>query len=339
LRSRTKIVVGETGVVAFLHRREAYREATTTVTAIETHMSWVFLTDAYAYKLKKPIRTGGLDLSTPQRRRANCDEEVRLNRRLAPEVYLGVLALTRHADGTLALDGTGEPIDWLVRMRRLPAAKMLDLVITGAGASAAEGEVRATARHVAHFYRTAPPEAISGPGYRAALAEGTRQDARELTQARYGLPRGRVEVLANAQLAMLAAHPSLFDRRADAGRIVEGHGDLRPEHIFVGSPPAVIDCLEFDRSLRLLDPSDELSFLSLECERLGDARVGEWFLDAYREATGDAPPPSLLHFYRVYRALRRSTIAARHLDDPTVHDPDRFAARARLYLTMVEPVR
>jgi aminoglycoside phosphotransferase family enzyme len=224
-------------------------------------------------------------------------------------------------------------------MRRLPAQQMLDAVIASGRASTAEGEVRATARHVAHFYRMAPPEPISGPRYRAMLAEGTQQDARELTQDRYGLPRERVEMLASAQLRLLAAHPSLFDRRADAGRIVEGHGDLRPEHVFVGRPPAVIDCLEFDRSLRLLDPADELSFLSLECERLGDSRVGEWFFEAYREATGDGAPPSLLHFYRVYRSLRRATIAARHLDDPTVRDPGRFAARARQYVTLVEPVR
>jgi aminoglycoside phosphotransferase family enzyme len=88
----------------------------------------------------------------------------------------------------------------------------------------------------------------------------------------------------------------------------------------------------------VLDPLDELAFLVLECERLGDARVGQWFLEAYCEMAADEAPAALLHFYRVYRALRRAHIAARHLDDPTVRDPERFAARARQYLELVEPV-
>jgi aminoglycoside phosphotransferase family enzyme len=118
----------------------------------------------------------------------------------------------------------------------------------------------------------------------------------------------------------------------DAGCLVEGHGDLRPEHICVGREPAIIDCLEFDRDLRVLDPADELAFLGLECERLDAPWVGQWFLDAYIEVTGDVPPPPLLDFYRSYRALRRARIAANHLDDPHVRDPERFAARARQYL-------
>lgn len=324
--------------IRFLRRPDSYPHAPRGVTPVQTHLSWVFVTDAHAYKLKKPIRYDGIDFTTVAHRKRNCEEEVRLNRRLAPAVYLGVVPLTREPTGALALNGRGEPVEWLVQMRRLPSEHMLDAIIAAARVTADETAIRAAARHLARFYVDAPAEAVSGPAHRKRLADGVRRDLDELSRPRYGLPGQRVAELAQAQLAFLEKAPALFDRRVDAGRIVDGHGDLRPEHICVRPEPAIIDCLEFSKELRVIDPADELAFLALECERLGDARVGQWFLQTYVTVTGDEPPASLLHFYRVYRALRRATLAAWHLDDPDVTDPERFAARARHYLELVEPV-
>ncbi len=324
--------------VAFLLRADAYADAPGAVTPVQTHMSWVFLTDEHVYKLKKPIHYNGIDFTTAERRRHNCEEEVRLNRRLAPAVYLGVLPLTREPNGELALNGRGGPVDWLVQMRRLPAEHMLDVILAESRAAAEEAAIRAAAAHLARFYVDAPAEPVSGPAYCKRLADGISRDVRELSQPRYGLPRGRLEVLAEAQRAFLEKRAVVFERRIAAGRVVDGHGDLRPEHISVRPEPSIIDCLEFSKELRVVDPADELAFLALECERLGDARVGQWFLETYRSVTGDEPPAPLLHFYRVYRAFRRATLAVWHLDDPGVTDPERFAARARHYLDLVEPV-
>lgn len=324
--------------VAFLQRADAYPDAPAAVTAVQTHMSWVFLIEQHAYKLKKPIRYNGIDFTTSALRRSNCKEEVRLNHRLAPDVYLGVVPLTRGPNGELALNGSGEPVDWLVEMRRLPAEHMLDVILAESRAAGEEPAIRAAAAHLARFYVNAPTEAVSGSDYRRRLSDGVHRDVRELSQPRYGLPHGRIDRLAEAQQVYLEKSAVVFERRIDAGHIVDGHGDLRPEHICVRPGPAIIDCLEFSKELRVVDPADELAFLVLECERLGDARVGQWFLETYRNVTGDEPPASLLHFYRVYRALRRATLAARHLDDPTVTEPERFAARARHYLELGEPV-
>lgn len=324
--------------IAFLRRPASYPHPPRTVVAIETHMSWVFLTDDCAYKLKKPIRYDGLDLRASELRRHICEQEVHLNRRLAANVYLGVSAVTRAADGTLALDGEGVQIDWLVRMRRLPANYMLDALIVSGRATKAETEIRAVAKYLARFFATASPAPLCGPDYRVRLELGVREDWHTLSAARYGLSCDRIEALALAQLALLERKPLLFDRRVQAGRIIEGHGDLRPEHICVRQDPAIIDCLEFSQDLRVLDPVDELTFLSLECERLGAPQIGEWFLEAYREASRDEFSAELLHFYRVYRALRRAKIAALHLDDATVCNPGHFAAKARHYLELVEPV-
>ena len=326
------------GTRAFLRSPGLYPDAPKVVVVKETHMSWVFVTDEYAYKLKKAIRFDDLDLATSVLRRRGCEEEVRLNRRLAPGVYLGVSAITRTPAGTLALDGKGRSIDWVVRMRRLPPERMLDALIEERRARGEEGNIRVVARYLARFFAAARPEAVSPRNYCTRLERGVREDVRALLAPRYGLSRARLETLARAQLQLLDRNPPLFERRVQAGRIVEGHGDLRPEHICVRGQGAIIDCLEFSRDLRVLDPLDELAFLALECERLGDARVGQWFLDEYSDVTGDEAPAALLHFYRVYRALRRANIAVRHLDDPTMRDPERFAARARQYLELVEPV-
>jgi aminoglycoside phosphotransferase family enzyme len=223
-------------------------------------------------------------------------------------------------------------------MRRLPAERMLDALMVGRRAAGEERDIRAVARYLARFFAAAHPEAMLAGRYRARLERGVHEDVEALSAPRYGLSRERLRRLARAQLELLDRNPLLFERRVRAGRIVEGHGDLRAEHIWVGGQGAIIDCLEFSKDLRVLDPLDELAFLALECERLGDARVGQWFLDEYCDVAGDEAPVALMHFYRVYRALRRATIATRHLDDPTVRDPERFAATARHYLELVEPV-
>jgi aminoglycoside phosphotransferase family enzyme len=318
--------------VDFLRRPEAWPEKPRAVEVVETHMSWVFLTERQAFKLKKPVRWDSLDFSTPELRKRDCEEEVRLNRRLAKDVYLGVLPLTLDPDAGLEVAGVGEPVDWLVHMRRLPAERMLDERIRRGRIR--ESEARAAALHLARFYAGARALDLAASEYRGRLEHGVRADLRELSRPEFGLPPEPVKALAEAQLAFLARHPALFDRRVEEGRIIEGHGDLRPEHICLTREPAIIDCLEFSFELRVLDPADELAFLGLECERLGAPRVGGWFLDAYREVSGDAPRAELLRFHRAYRALRRATIAAWHLADPSVRDHERWRERARRYLEL-----
>jgi aminoglycoside phosphotransferase family enzyme len=321
--------------VSFLGRPQSYPEAPRVVEIVETHMSWVFLTDRHAYKLKKPVRTDDLDFSTPELRRRNCQEEVRLNRRLARDVYLGVVALRFDPARGLGLGGAGEPVDWLVWMRRLPAARMLDELIRRG--TIEEPDVRPAALALARFYAGSKPSELTAPAYRRRLEAGVRSDRHELCRPEFDLPGDRVRAVADGQLAFLEHRADVFDQRVREGRIVEGHGDLRPEHICLVPDPAIIDCLEFSRELRIADPADELAFLALECERLGRPVVGRWFLNAYGEATADEPPQELLGFHRSYRALRRATIAAWHLQDPSVRDRGKWRERAREYLELVAP--
>jgi aminoglycoside phosphotransferase family enzyme len=318
--------------VALLSRPASYPEPTTHVEVRETHMSWVFLTERYAYKLKKPMRYPYLDFSTLARRRHNCEEEVRLNRRLAPDVYLGVVALTRDATGQLTLEGAGEPVEWLVKMRRLPADCLLDVAI-GARRVPPDGLARA-AQRLAEFYQAAPSTALGTDAYRERIGERLETNCAVLVRAQYGLPAGRVRAVCAAQRMLLEQYAATVEARAAFVR--ETHGDLRPEHICLAPEPVIIDCLEFNRDFRLLDPVDELSFLAMECEHLGDPRVGQVFLDAYRQLTRDLPPAALITFYQGVWAMLRARICVWHLDDPAVRDRAKWSARALDYLALAE---
>lgn len=318
----------------FLGRPQAYPDATARVESVETHMSWVFLTDTHAYKLKKPVRYPYLDFSTVDARRRDCEEEVRLNRRLAAEVYLGVMPLTRDAEGRLSLGGKGETVDWLVQMRRLPADRMLDHLLRS-GAVTPE-EISRLARRLARFYAATAAEAIAPAAYRHGLAGRIEDNLHELSSPEFGLDPKLLARLAGFQLGYLQGHAECFDSRVQQGRIVEGHGDLRPEHVCLLAQPVVIDCLEFRREFRILDPADELGYLALECERLHAPQVGGWLLDAYREASGDAPPEPLIHFYQGCRAMLRAKLAVWHLRDDGRHPPGKWVAAAREYLELAQ---
>lgn len=318
----------------FLRRSEAYPDRPGQVGVSETHMSWVFLTDAYAYKLKKPVRNDFLDFSTVEARRRDAEKEIRLNGRLAPNVYLGTLPLTLETAGTLKLGGEGETVDWLVRMRRLSADRMLDQAIKQGTAETAD--VRRAAAVLAKFYVASSPVELGGAEYRERLNRNVEANLRELTDPRYGLPDGPVHSIASAQFAFLNEGSALFDQRVREGRIIEGHGDLRPEHIWLGPEPVVIDCLEFRREFRVLDCADELAFLAMECERLGAPMVGQTFLETYVEYSGDHPPENLLRFYKSYRAALRAKIAVWHIKDAEMRDSAKWSRLAMEYLGLAE---
>ncbi len=171
-------------------------------------MSWVFLTEEHAYKLKKPIHYNGIDFTTVARRRHNCEEEVRLNRRLAPAVYLGVLPLTCEPNGELALNGGGGVVDWLVQMRRLPAEHMLDVVLAESRVAVEEAAIRAAAGHLARFYVNAPAEPVSCP----SLARRTALDLHNCMAASDRYASG-----AKGRVARLCANPQM-DRAIEKAR-------------------------------------------------------------------------------------------------------------------------
>lgn len=294
--------------------------------AIETHFAWVFLAGPRALKLRKPVRRDSMDYSTIAARRHDSEEEVRLNRRLAPDVYHGTLALTRDLTGQLAIGGTGETVDWLVEMRRLDRTRMLDALFARNLAPATA--MGAVVQLLAKFYSSEPPVLSDG----AALDARLRRQVAANLQALQAIEPDLSAATSAAQSAFLDAHRAWIDARATGGCVIEAHGDLRPEHILVNDPPAVIDCLEFDRNLRILDRAEELAFLELECSRLGHAARGQWFLTECLDRLGDRIAAPLLRFYRSHRAATRAKLYAWRTFEADGGSPDHWRARARSYL-------
>lgn len=301
------------------------------VSMIETHWSWVYFADGQAFKRKKPVRRPEQDLSVPAARLAACREEVRLNARLAPDVYLGVIAVG--PGGRLecvpdeAVAQPGPAIEWLVWMRRLPAVRMLDRRI--AAGRVRPGDLDALVAMLVAFYRSAALPCPDGAAYLTGF-ERELTEAHRLLAAPDGLVPGAAEVIRRTGEALREGRAALLERIARQG-LVDGHGDLRPEHVCLLRPPAVIDCLDFSAGLRRMDPFDELAFLTLECDRLGARWVGLRVLDGCAVELG-APPSALLHLYTALRAVVRARLAIGHRLDPRPRTPWRWPLQAADYL-------
>lgn len=322
--------VGLEEKLAFLRSPRSYPARPSRVEPQETHMSYVFLTDADAYKLKKPVRYPFLDFSTLAARESSCRAEARLNDRLAPGVYRGVVALTREHDGRLALDGDGPVVDWLVRMRRLPRERMLDRLILERRLAAQD--IARLADWLADFYAAQPPAGLTPDAYAAALAREHRFNLDLLRQPRFELDRGELAAIDAVITDFFARGRALLDARVMAGRVIDGHGDLRPEHVCLTDPPRVIDCLEFNRDLRLVDWADEIAFLGLECALLGAPWIAQALRAPIAARLHDDVPVGLTALYTALRACLRARLAVAHLLEPDPRDGARWLPRARAYL-------
>ena len=249
-----------------------------------------------------------------------------LNRRLAGDVYRGLAIVTHSANGELAIDGEGRVVDWLVRMRRLPAEYMLDWLVEHERLRPAD--VAVVAQRLGDFFAAQPAVALAVGRYRLLLRQQLDLSRAMLARPGFGLPPQQIDAV-HSTLGRYLEDGADLAARVRTGRIVEGHGDLRPEHICLGTPPVIIDCLEFSRDLRLLDPFDEFAFLGLECARLGAPWVAPLLLEALAARLDDRPPVRLWHFYTALRACVRARLALAHLLEPAPSRPHLWIPRAR----------
>lgn len=265
-------------------------------TVRETHSGVVFLVGDRAYKCKKPVNLGFLDFRTVGSRNACCHREVELNRRLAPDVYLGIAEVRDP-------DGCSEP---LVLMRRMPEARRLSTLLRS-GADLDETVVH-LARMMATFHAGGDRSAvISTQGTRDAIEKRWTASFEQVALlAKDTLADGQFDVIRQEVRRFLAGREQLFAWRVAAGRIVDGHGDLICDDIFcLDDGPRVLDCLEFDDRLRYLDGLDDIAFLAMDLEKLGAAGLGRLLFDRYADFAGDPAPASLRHHYIAYRAFVR----------------------------------
>ncbi len=317
--------------VDFLKNAASYASLPAAVEVRETHMSWVFLAGPDVYKLKKPVRFPYLDFSTLARREQACRAEIRLNRRLAPDVYLGVVPLT-FSQGGLALGGEGPPVDWLVRMKRLDERAMLDHRIVDGRLK--RPQLDDLTGVLARFYRTAAPVTLSPTAHLVDFDRNIAFNKRVLLDPRFNLPAGLVRRIDAAQRRFLARRGDVIAMRLRHRRIVEGHGDLRPEHIWLDHQVRIIDCIEFNKRLRVVDPFDEIAYLALECERLGARWAGDYLQRRMKRLLRDGPADELFTFYRCHRASLRARLAIAHLAEDRPRTPEKWQPAALRYLDL-----
>jgi aminoglycoside phosphotransferase family enzyme/predicted kinase len=322
------------GLIEALSVPAAYAYPVRSIEVRQTHISAVFLAGPYAYKVKKPVNPGFLDFTTLPKRLHFCQEEVRLNRRLAPQVYLGVVPVTQTATG-LRFEGEGEVVEWAVKMQRLPDEATLQQRLQ-------RGEVGAQlfeslARRIASFHRGAEAnERIAGFGRFEAVArlilDIFAQATPQVGTTVSGAVFGRVKALAEEALARLRP---LIEARAARCVPRDCHGDLHLDHVYYfpdKEPPGdlvIIDCIEFNERFRFIDPVADVAFPAMDLAFHGRLDLTRPFADAYFRAAGDEEGGALLPLYTAYRATVRGMVEGLELAEKEVPEAERASALVR----------
>lgn len=288
----------------------------------ETHISKVFLTGLFAYKIKKPVDLGFLDFTTLEKREHFCHEEVSLNRRLAPSVYIGVVPITCK-DGRYALAGEGRTVEYAVQMRELPDEHcMVGLLKDG---KLPDRLIQSLAQLLTRFYNQAPTgHEISRFGSWSMIRSNCEEN---FTQAeRFA---GRVfdermfQIIRTATRSFLVRRQGLFARRVETERIRDCHGDLRTGHVYFVDGIQIIDCIEFNNRFRYGDVASDLAFLAMDLDFEGYPDVSQSLLEAYVQSSGDKDIFVLLDFYKSYRAVVRAKVNCFRLEERTLGEEER----------------
>jgi uncharacterized protein len=322
-----------------LLRADAFAHPARDIRLVETHISWVILAGEFAYKLRKPVNFGFLDFTTLVQRRADCEAEIDLNRRLCPDVYLDVVDVVEgEEDGKLCIGGKGRAVEPAVMMRRLPEAGMLPRLVERSDADRRLMERIASALSAFHA------SARTGSGVdeygsiatiRENWAENFRQTHTEL------LNPLKAEAIRLYVDRFLGERRDLLDRRLRMGRIREGHGDLHAASVCATRRAVYLfDCIEFNPRFRCADVVADVAFLAMDLEHLGRADLSEAFVGTYVRQSGDAELLSLLDFYKCYRAFVRGKVLAFRLADSRLDPTSRakIAAEVRAYFDLAYAV-
>jgi aminoglycoside phosphotransferase family enzyme/predicted kinase len=312
----------------------SYPFAIRNVEVRQTHISAVFLAGSFVYKIKKPAQLGFLDFGTLEKRLHFCEEEVRLNRRLAPDVYLGVVPITKTPAGVQA-EGSGEPIEWAVKMKRLPDEATLHWQL-GHGDIGTE-VIEALAVRIARFHR----QAEAGPRIASfGRYEAVRRNALENFEQSEPLVGTTLSRAAHSRLRSLTEEAlgqlrPLIESRAERSIPRDTHGDLHLDHVYLFPhlrPPAdlaIIDCIEFNERFRFADPVADMAFLVMDLVFHGRTDLAEAFADSYFRASEDAEGRSLLSFYTAYRAAVRGKVEGFETTEMEVPELERRTALAQ----------
>jgi aminoglycoside phosphotransferase family enzyme len=304
-------------LVDFMKDPGFYPHTVEAVEFLQTHISSVFLTGAYVYKLKKPMDFGFLDFTTLDSREKYCEKELELNRRLAPSVYLGVEPVTLD-DGTPKLSGAGQVVDWVVVMRQLDQNLLGPRVLERGELTIRK--IESVVDTLVPFYRSAK----TGPGVdefgSVSTVKFNTDENFEQTAGYVGvtLPRTEYDEIRSFTDNFYQEKGDLFQRRIDQGWVRECHGDLHLGNIFFEDPPVIFDCIEFNERFRCSDVAVDLAFLVMDLDFQGVPELAKRVVERYVEQSADTGLLELVDFYCCYRAYVRGKIACLTSADPSL---------------------
>ena len=310
-------------IVQQMQRPDFYPHHPETVELVQTHISWVFIAGDEVYKVKKPVDFGFLDFTTLEKRKFYCEEELRLNRRLAPSIYLDVVPIMLDPSGRAALRGGGEIVEYAVRMKKLPLDRMLKTLL--AENRMPDKTMDALAGKIAQFHKTAQTGGtIDEMGSISTIRHNNEENFTQtqkyvdvaISAHQYGFIREYVE-------KFLQANRPLFEKRVADHKIRDCHGDLHLEHICVVDDIIVFDCIEFNERFRFSDTAAEVAFLTMDLDFNGYPGHADEFTRAYLHHSGDGEMNSLLNFYRCYYAYVRGKVTSFRLDQKELPPAER----------------
>ncbi len=298
------------------------------VELIETHISWVLLTGQHAYKVKKPVNFGFLDFSTLELRRECCEQELRLNKRLAPDIYLEVVSITDAPD-KLTINGDGEVVEYAVRMSQFPQSAQFDNML--AAGILNDNHIDALAHMVAKFHQSIQvadesmdfgnAESVYGP-----VEENFIQISDHMDTHAYADALSQLQQWSQSEFTRLAP---VFEQRKQAGFIRECHGDMHLRNlIWLDNAPRAFDCIEFNPQLRWIDVISEVAFLMMDLQDRQQSKLANRFINSYLEATGDYAGLALLPYYLCYRAMVRAKVDALRLEQNNISTDEKAHATA-----------
>jgi len=301
----------------------------------ETHISLVFLTGNYAYKVKKPVNFGFLDFTSIEKRKYYCEQEVALNRRLAPTLYLGMVRITEE-DNKIALDGKGGVVEYAVKMKQIPEEFLLNRLLEKKEVTFRMME--AISEKLVRFYFTAE---TSDRIKNFARPERVKQDTDENFEQteKYidvTIPSDVYQAVKEKTDQFYRTEEKVFYQRIKEDRIRDCHGDLRLEHIFWGEEISIIDCIEFNERFRYTDVAADIGFLAMDLDYHSRDDLSDHLIQAYIGESGDHELMGLLNFYKCYRAYVRGKVESFRLDDSNIPEEEKEEAlkRARRYFDL-----
>jgi aminoglycoside phosphotransferase family enzyme len=316
---------------------EIYSDHPKEVGFFETHISLLFFTGNHVYKVKKPVDFGFLDFTSLEKRKYFCEQEVTLNRRLSPKIYLGVVKITQDGKGIL-LDGRGEVVEYAVKMKQIPEELLMDKLLEKGQVTSKM--IEAVSEKLAYFYSTAETSDFIKS---FARPERVKQDTDEnFDQTKkyiaVTISKDAYLEIQNGTNDFFRTQAEIFHQRIAADRIRDCHGDLRLEHIFWGDEISIFDCIEFNERFRYTDTAADIAFLAMDLDYHGREDLSEHLIQTYIQKSGDQDLMKVLDFHKCYRAYVRGKVESFRLDDPNIPEGEKRGAlqRAKKYFNLAQ---